>query len=103
MMLPSNHVSLAERLAVMTARRAARHVGSNPADAVGQSNHAFSRDAREAGQCLIRSEARGTTGLAAERMLRNSVLIELNPAYCQIARDRIRADGGKVECALPDA
>ena len=45
----------------------------------------------------------GTTGMVAERLLRNSVLIELNPDYCQMARDRIRADGGKVECALPEA
>jgi DNA modification methylase len=41
--------------------------------------------------------------MVAERLLRNSVLVELNPDYCQIARDRIRADGGKVECASPEA
>jgi DNA modification methylase len=45
----------------------------------------------------------GTTGVVSERLLRNSVLVELNPDYCQMARDRIRADGGKVECALPEA
>jgi DNA modification methylase len=36
----------------------------------------------------------GTTGLVAERLGRNSALIELNPEYCQMARDRI--DGEKV-------
>jgi DNA modification methylase len=45
----------------------------------------------------------GTTGMVAERLVRNSVLIELNSDYCQMARDRIRADGGKVECTLPEA
>ena len=45
----------------------------------------------------------GTTGMVAERLLRNSVLIELNPDYCQMARDRIRGNGGKMECVMPDA
>jgi DNA modification methylase len=45
----------------------------------------------------------GTTGLVSERLLRGSILIELNPDYCQMVRDGIRADGGKVECALPEA
>ena len=44
----------------------------------------------------------GTTGMVAERLLRNSVMVELNPDYCQMARDRIRADGGKVECDMPE-
>ena len=30
-----------------------------------------------------------TTGLAAKRTGRNATLIELNPAYCQIIRDRL--------------
>lgn len=33
----------------------------------------------------------GTTGLVAERLQRNAVLIELNPEYADIARDRLRA------------
>jgi DNA modification methylase len=45
----------------------------------------------------------GTTGLVAERLGRVSILIELNEGYCQMARDRIRAGGGKVECSLPEA
>jgi DNA modification methylase len=34
----------------------------------------------------------GTTGLVADRLQRNAVLIELNPAYVDIARRRIEAD-----------
>ena len=39
----------------------------------------------------------GTTGLVAERLGRDSVLIELNPDYAAQATARIRADIGKVE------
>jgi DNA modification methylase len=34
----------------------------------------------------------GTTGLAADRLQRDATLIELNPAYAAIARDRITGD-----------
>jgi DNA modification methylase len=34
----------------------------------------------------------GTTGLVADRLLRNAVLIELNPEYAEIARRRIAGD-----------
>jgi DNA modification methylase len=36
----------------------------------------------------------GTTGLVADRLGRNSVLIELNPAYAEMARNRILRDAG---------
>lgn len=36
----------------------------------------------------------GTTSLVADRLGRNSILIELNPAYAEIARARIKADAG---------
>ncbi|WP_374139527.1 site-specific DNA-methyltransferase [Sphingomonas sp.] len=36
----------------------------------------------------------GTTGLVADRLQRNAVLIELNPEYVEIARRRIEADRG---------
>ena len=41
----------------------------------------------------------GTTGLVAERLGRNSILIELNPGYAEMAAERIRADnmGASVE------
>lgn len=36
----------------------------------------------------------GTTGLVADRLQRNAILIELNPGYAQLARSRIAADRG---------
>lgn len=36
----------------------------------------------------------GTTGLVADRLQRNAILIELNPQYIQMARDRITKDAG---------
>jgi DNA modification methylase len=36
----------------------------------------------------------GTTGLVADRLQRNATLIELNPAYAAIARDRIASEAG---------
>ena len=36
----------------------------------------------------------GTTGLVADRLRRNALLIELNPEYAAMARERIRADAG---------
>lgn len=34
----------------------------------------------------------GTTGLVADRLGRNAILIELNPAYAEIAKNRIQSD-----------
>jgi DNA modification methylase len=36
----------------------------------------------------------GTTGLVADRLQRNAILCELNPAYAEIARERINGEGG---------
>jgi DNA modification methylase len=36
----------------------------------------------------------GTTGLVADRLGRDATLIELNPSYVEIARERLRADAG---------
>jgi DNA modification methylase len=36
----------------------------------------------------------GTTGLVADRLQRNAILIELNPDYAQIAKARLSKDGG---------
>jgi DNA modification methylase len=36
----------------------------------------------------------GTTGLVADRLGRNAILIELNPEYAEMAERRIRGDGG---------
>lgn len=36
----------------------------------------------------------GTTGLVADRLQRNATLIELNPAYAEMVRERLTKDGG---------
>jgi DNA modification methylase len=36
----------------------------------------------------------GTTGLVADRLQRDAILIELNPEYAEIARKRLSSDGG---------
>ena len=36
----------------------------------------------------------GTTGLVADRLGRNAILIELNPAYAEMARERVINDAG---------
>lgn len=36
----------------------------------------------------------GTTGLVADRLKRDAILIELNPTYADLARDRLVADAG---------
>lgn len=39
----------------------------------------------------------GTTGLVAERLGRESIMVELNPDYADLARHRIRTEKGRVE------
>lgn len=46
----------------------------------------------EGGTVLDPFSGAGTTGLVADRLQRNAVLIELNPAYIDIARRRIAGD-----------
>ena len=36
----------------------------------------------------------GTTGLVADRLNRDSILIELNPEYADLIRNRIKSDAG---------
>ena len=36
----------------------------------------------------------GTTGLVADRLKRDAILIELNPEYAAMAQTRIQADAG---------
>jgi DNA modification methylase len=45
----------------------------------------------------------GTTGLVADRLGRNAVLIELNPDYATMARHRIEGDGGMFSSVLEAA
>lgn len=44
----------------------------------------------------------GTTGLVADRLGRDAVLIELNHDYARIARDRLRSALAQVRCDLPE-
>lgn len=44
----------------------------------------------------------GTTGLVAERHGRNAILIELNPEYADMARDRLRSELCQVESEAPE-
>jgi DNA modification methylase len=46
----------------------------------------------EGGTVLDPFGGAGTTGLVADRLQRNALLIELNPTYAQMARDRIHGD-----------
>lgn len=43
----------------------------------------------------------GTTGLVADRLGRDAILIELNPDYAEIARERLAAGFVRVETTLP--
>jgi DNA modification methylase len=45
----------------------------------------------------------GTTGLVADRLGRNAILIELNPDYAAMARRRIEGDGGMFANVLESA
>lgn len=56
----------------------------------------------EGGTVLDPFGGAGTTGLVADRLGRNAVLIELNPAYAEIARRRLEADGGMFAEVLQD-
>lgn len=47
---------------------------------------------RDYGTVLDPFGGAGTTGLVADRLQRNAILIELNPTYAEIARKRIYGD-----------
>ena len=48
----------------------------------------------EGGTVLDPFGGAGTTGLMADRLGRNAILIELNPEYADMAERRISGDGG---------
>ena len=48
----------------------------------------------EGGTVLDPFGGAGTTGLVADRLGRDAILIELNPEYAEIARKRLSGDGG---------
>lgn len=45
----------------------------------------------------------GTTALVADRLQRDGIIIELNPAYAEMARARIQNDGGIFSSVLTGA
>jgi DNA modification methylase len=45
----------------------------------------------------------GTTGLVTERLQRDCIGIEISPKFVKMARRRIRADLGRVQCDQPEA
>lgn len=49
---------------------------------------------REGGAVLDPFGGSGTTGMVADRLGRNAVLVELNPVYVEMAVRRIEGDGG---------
>ena len=48
----------------------------------------------EGGMVLDPFGGSGTVGLVADRMGRDTILIELNPQYAEMARERIKRDAG---------
>lgn len=50
--------------------------------------------ARELGRANDPQGGAGTTGLVADRLRRNAILIELNPEYAAIAERRIATEAG---------
>jgi hypothetical protein len=55
------------------------------------------------GQSSIPFGGAGTTGLVADRLGRNAVLIELNPDYAAMAERRIKGDFGMFAEVVTDA
>lgn len=71
----------------------------------GSANHPAMMPEELVRRCIVSSSApgdtildifggAGTTGIVADRLGRNAILIELNPAYVAMARDRIGRDAG---------
>lgn len=56
----------------------------------------------EGGTVLDPFGGAGTTGMVADRLQRDAILIELNPDYAQMARDRIDSDAGRLVHKLPE-
>lgn len=56
----------------------------------------------EGGTVLDPFGGAGTTGMVADRLGRDSILIELNHDYADLARDRLRGARAHVDCALPE-
>ena len=46
------------------------------------------------GNCLDPFGGSGTTGIVASNLNRNAILVELNPEYIELAKQRIEKQGG---------
>lgn len=97
-----NNSSMDEALATMPDTRNRRSVWTVPTEPFKEAHFATFPSALiepcilagcpEGGTVLDPFGGAGTTGLVADRLQRNAVLIELNPAYVAIARKRISGD-----------
>lgn len=97
-----NNDSFDDAMAVMPATRNTRSVWTVGTEAFKEAHFAtfptaliepcIKAGCPEGGTVLDPFGGAGTTGLVADRLQRNAVLIELNHAYAQIARRRIEGD-----------
>ena len=67
-------------------------LNENPLQTIGWSPSCSCDAGLARGVCLDPFGGAGTTGLVADRLQRDAILIELNPAYCTLAADRITDD-----------
>ena len=67
-------------------------INANPAKTIGFSPSCSCNAATIPGTVLDPFGGAGTTGLVADRLGRNAILIELNPDYAAMAERRIRGD-----------
>lgn len=76
---------------VPTAPYAEAHFATFPPDLI---NDCVKAGCPVGGTVLDPFGGAGTTGLVADRLGRDAILIELNPTYAAMARDRLARDGG---------
>jgi DNA modification methylase len=106
-----NNSSMDAALAIMPETRYLRNYEAAPLEVWAMSTQPFSEahfatfppelvrrailaGCPEGGTVLDPFGGAGTTGMVADRLGRDAILIELNPEYAAIARSRIRSDGG---------
>lgn len=99
-----NNASFDEAMAIMPTMRNKRSVWEVPSLGFSEAHFAtfppgliepcILAGCPEGGTVLDPFGGAGTTGMVADRLQRNAILIELNPAYAEIARNRIFKDAG---------
>ena len=100
----NNNDSMDAALAIMPEKRNKRSVWATATEAFSEAHFATFPPALiepcilagcpEGGTVLDPFGGAGTTGLVADRLKRNAILIELNPEYAAMAERRLRADAG---------